>query len=391
MSPKKKCWSKSVGEWGHKVRVFEPKLGSPISISVFNKATGKEDRRSLGHRDKTLAIRQAYELVAERLAEGKAIDRREITLGMLKSMYIRSPSHEAKKLATQCQDARNLERLVGFLGPSRPVAGLSESDVQRYVAARRKGDEILLGTKPGKGVRDRTIQADLVTLRTALNWGKNHRTRTGARFLPENPLQGVPFPREKNPRRPIMPHSTFKALLEVSKEVNPLLGVALVVADGTAARISAICKLGWSDVDLEKGTIRWKAEADKTGQERLIPMAPDVLAALRKHHSSRTTIGDTPVFPSPKDPLQPCNRFQMDVWLRRAYELAGLTPEKGGLWHPIRRKWVTERKGHSTKDLAAAGGWADENTMTRCYQGADPETIRKVVEVRTHVYEVAEG
>jgi hypothetical protein len=25
---------------------------------------------------------------------------------------------------------------------------------------------------------------------------------------------------------------------------------------------------------------------------------------------------------------------------------------EGGLWHPYRRKWATERKGHSLKDVA---------------------------------------
>ena len=391
MSPKKKCWSKSVGERGHKVRVYEPKRGSPLSISVFNKATGKEDRSSLGHRDKVLAVGKAYELVAERLATGNAIARREITLGMLVSMYLDSPSHEAKKPATKRQDARNLERLIGFLGPTRPVVSLSESDVKRYEATRRRGEDSLVGIRPGVPVGDRTIQADFVSLRTALIWGKKHRTATGTRLLSENPLGGIPFPREKNPRRPIMTHSTFEALLKVSKGIHTLLEVALVVANGTAGRVSAICSLRWSDVDLEKGTIRWRAEADKVGKERVVPVAPQVLEVLRTHHLSRPSIGDTPVFPSLKDPLKPCRRFQLDAWLRKAYESAGLRPEKGGLWHPIRRKWVTERKGHPTKDLALAGGWGDENTMVTCYEGTDPETIRQVVETRTHVYEEAEG
>jgi len=238
MSPKKKCWSKSVGERGHNVRVYEQRSEGPLYLSVFNRNTGKEDRKSLGHRDKKLATRQAYELVAERLAEGNTIARREITLGMLKNMYLKSPSHEAKKPATKRQDARNLERLIGFLGPTRPVVSLSESDVKRYEATRRRGEDSLIGIRPEGPVGDRTIQADLVSLRTALIWGKKHRTETGTRLLSENPLEGVPFPREKNPRRPIMTHSTFEALLRVSKGVHTLLEVALVISEGTAARVS---------------------------------------------------------------------------------------------------------------------------------------------------------
>jgi len=66
-------------------------------------------------------------------------------------------------------------------------------------------------------------------------------------------------------------------------------------------------------------------------------------------------------------------------WLRKAYELAEITPQPGGMWHPIRRKWATERKGYPVKDVAAAGGWKDEGTMLRSYQQADAETVRQVV------------
>lgn len=51
----------------------------------------------------------------------------------------------------------------------------------------------------------------------------------------------------------------------------------------------------------------------------------------------------------------------------------------GGLWHPLRRKWVTERKRYPAKDVAAAGGWRHEPTMLTSYQQADTETVRRVV------------
>ena len=74
----------------------------------------------------------------------------------------------------------------------------------------------------------------------------------------------------------------------------------------------------------------------------------------------------------------------LGTWLRKAYELAEITPQPGGMWHTLRRKWATERKGYPVKDVAAAGGWKDEGTMLKSYQQADPETIRKVVLHPTH-------
>ena len=47
--------------------------------------------------------------------------------------------------------------------------------------------------------------------------------------------------------------------------------------------------------------------------------------------------------------------------------------------HPLRRKWVTERRGYPVKDVAVAGGWRDEQTMLRSYQHADADTVRQVV------------
>ena len=88
MSPKGKLWSKSVGEWGNKVRVFEPRAGAPLSMGECNPRTGKEDRKSLGHRDKDLAVRQAYERVAERLANRRTVQSERITLRVLEKMYL---------------------------------------------------------------------------------------------------------------------------------------------------------------------------------------------------------------------------------------------------------------------------------------------------------------
>ena len=111
------------------------------------------------------------------------------------------------------------------------------------------------------------------------------RTQTGERLLKENPLTGVKLPREKNPKRPVMQHEEYLKLLEVAERVNPLLELALVVAEGTGRRVSAWRNLLWEDVDFQNGTIRWRAEHDKKGYEQVVPMSEavrDALLAQRK-------------------------------------------------------------------------------------------------------------
>ncbi len=378
----RRCWSKSIGERGSRVRLYEKYPGGPIMRSVF--VNGKEVRKSLGHRDKEKAIRQGYEMLSALLANEKALDERSLTLGMLADLYLQSPAHLSKKERTQRADERTLRRVVGFLGPARNVESLSESDVKRYTMARRQGDGSLPRVQPGRQVRDRTIEADLVILLAALNWAVRERTTEGRRLLKENPLFGARLPREKNPRRPVMMHDEYLKLVDVAERVHPLLDLALIVAEGTGRRISAWRNLRWDDVDFDAGTVRWRAEHDKKGFEQVVPISEPVRDALAAARRAQQAIGNTPVFPAAKNPAEPCSRHLFDDWLRKAFRLANVTPRPGGMWHSIRRKWATERKGYPVKDVAAAGGWKTEETLVTSYQQADAETIRNVVLHPTH-------
>lgn len=54
------------------MRLYEDRPNGPLSRSVYVK--GKEVRKSLGHRDKEFAIRQAYERLHSLLANEQALD-----------------------------------------------------------------------------------------------------------------------------------------------------------------------------------------------------------------------------------------------------------------------------------------------------------------------------
>jgi len=82
--------------------------------------------------------------------------------------------------------------------------------------------------------------------------------------------------------------------------------------------------------------------------------------------------------------MKPCSRHLLDDWLRRAYKVAKVVPQRRGMWHSIRRKWATERKGYPVKDVAAAGGWKTEEVLVTSYQQVDAETIKNVVLHPTH-------
>jgi hypothetical protein len=67
------------------------------------------------------------------------------------------------------------------------------------------------------------------------------------------------------------------------------------------------------------------------------------------------------------------------VWLTEAERVAGLPKQAGSLWHAFRRGWATARKHMPLKDTTAAGGWASTETLLRCYQQPDKQTMLAVV------------
>src|SRR5713226_2645000 len=158
----RKCWTKSLGERGRRIRLYEKYPGGPIMRSVF--VNGKEARKSLGHRDKEKAIRQGYELVNALLANENALDEQSLTLGLLADLYLESPAHLSKKARTQHDEGRTLRRVVEWFSKTRRVETLSESDVKRYTMARRQGTVVPPSAKRGRPVGDRTIGADLEML-----------------------------------------------------------------------------------------------------------------------------------------------------------------------------------------------------------------------------------
>jgi len=217
----RKCWTKSLGERGHRIRLYEKYPGGPIMRSVY--VDGKEVRKSLAHRDKEKATRQGYELLNALLTNENALDEQSLTLGLLSDLYLESPAHLSKKARTQQDEGRMLRQVVKFFGMARRVETLSESDVKRYTMARRQGDVALPGAEHGRPVRDRTIEAELEMLLRAVR----ERKTNGERLLKENPLVGVRLPSEKNPNRPVMAHDVYCRLLEVAERVHPLLKTGL--------------------------------------------------------------------------------------------------------------------------------------------------------------------
>ena len=351
-----------------------------LYASAWLPGTG-ESRRSLGHRDRARALREAHQLlqVRDNAVEPEGCDA-PLTLGALFTRYGTDGKYLADgSLKTEAylqHIAVSGRNLIGHFGCEAVIAALTPDRIAEYVRLRRDG------SITGNRVRTNAIERELTILKGALNWARGQYIN-GRPLLLRHPLEAYRIPSERDPKRPVVGEPAVAKLLAVSDKVHPDLYILILLARTTGRRLSALLGLRWDDVDFEGGTIRWRAERDKLRKTWIIPVAQKTLKALRRFRKKHPGVGTTLLFPHPKAKRHPGKPVTPDLaayWLKRAFKLSGATKPDGSLWHAFRRLWATERKNLSVKDVAAAGGWKDVSTLIECYQQPDEDTLRDVVE-----------
>ena len=300
-----------------------------------------------------------------------------LTLGRLLDMYWEAVT-PTKAETSQRSDRAATRMFLRFFGRDRRPETLSQRDWDRFIRARRAGR---VGPS-GRPVSDRTIEHDLKFLIAVLNWAAKSRDEHGGLRLDSNPLRGLRTPTEKNPTRVVLSEEEYRALLGVSGQVDWRFRVALVLAHETGHRIGAIRQLRWSDIDLEGGVVRWRAEHEKTGYEHRTPVTTEALAVLEEAREWSSGHEDTPLLPAPRDASKCAGRSLVRAWWHKAQKLAGLEPKRGRGWHSLRRKFATDLMDVPLKVLCELGGWKTAKTVLQCYQRADEGQLRNALEAR---------
>src|SRR5262249_32277339 len=119
----------------------------------------------------------------------------------------------------------------------------------------------------------------------------------------------------------------------------------------TGARVSNMCSMSWSDLDLEAATWRIPAACSKSGKTTVLPLVPDAVAILRKRLAERA--GEPWVFPSSRSATG--HVVQPKVPWAGILKQAGIT---GLTRHDLRRSLATIMAGRGAGDriIAAALG-----------------------------------
>lgn len=398
----RKPWTKTIEEAGVTVYLFERAAGSAIYRLVREPGT-LPDRKSLGHRDRTLAEQQARTL-ARRIAELRfAGVSGVVTFGQLAALYER----ERLPLLTAARQ-RNVRGMLRLLerhfGREYELDNLSQHEVDGYVRARQSGKlKSPRHRTPHPGVGAGTVRNELHLLEAMARWGQSFKI-AGRRLLTVDPMAGIVIPSEKNAKRPIANQARYEALCAVAGRVEPSgrFRCVLALARHTGRRINAIVSLRASDVLLSRemmrsalaayamdlafadawphGAIRWGSDTDKLGFEAITPISKETRTALDVYLREHPKLGDAPLFASAEYPSRSIGKEIAGYWLRKAEKLAKLERMERGGYHAFRRAWASERRHLPAQDVAAAAGWRSLSVMRSAYMHPDAQTVLSVVE-----------
>lgn len=369
----------------NRVRLYpHPRTGT-LYLEYRNEG-GAKKRVALGHADFPRGKVQANDLAAALLRHEVAGREHPLTLASLFDNYEREVT-PTKRDATQKHDRRARRLFEQVWGSAAAVKELDRRDWDRFIAQRRSGALRPEGRRaPAKevregGVRDRQIEHDLRFLMAVCNWAETVRVN-GKPMLDRNPFRGFAIPSEANPRRPITTDEEFGRLMEAARSLGPAVELFLLLVHETGHRCTAVGRLRWSDVDLEKGWATWRAEHDKRGFQHAVPLSPKAAEALRAVWRGAARIGDGWVFPSPTEPGKPVRRDLLRDWWQKLEKAARLDRIPGRGWHSLRRKFATDLKHEPLADLCSLGGWRDHNTVLKCYSRPDEGTMRGALDRR---------
>jgi hypothetical protein len=382
---KPKVWKERVGRHGSSVTVYESKPGGVLWVRWYE--NGRRRKRSLGHTDPDLAVKQAAEIVARDDRDGHPD--RPVTMRELYTLYKQEVT-PGQRADVQTLQLRHGRCCLNYFGPEFDVRGL---DVRDWNALSRdrasgavdaRGQRVLADKR--RPVGEGAVAGTLVWLRAACRLATTVRVAPGRFLLEVDPTRGLKVPENPNPAQELYSDEEYEALLAVACQVHPALPPLLVLSHDGGRRLDANRSVRWSDWLPEPvegapyGRLRWRKDSDKLGREWVTPVTHGVRASLEAHRQRFPGVGETWVFPHLQDQTKPLSKDTARRWLLEAEDLANVEhrPRRG--WHGLRRSWATKRKGQSLQDVMYLGGWVDSKALTKLYQKPDLDSLLGVLE-----------
>lgn len=372
-----KFWSYAAGERGrNRCRAFEDARSGTLYLSWYEGGVRKS--QSLGHTDRDEAKREADAFAVELGNGSPPAGHGPVTVRTLFDMYGREVT-PSKGKRQQGHDRRCHNLFLRHLGPETKAENLNRRHWDSFVRDRTSGRLKPKHKREAARVGARTVTRDLKWLLAVLNWATTCRDGEGRFLLDRNPLKGLKLPNGGNPKRPVMDSNRYEAMLSKAVGISWRFRVALVLARETGRRLKSVRHLRWSDVDWQKGEVRFRAEHDKQGLEDTIPVSPQAMNALHLAREHNPGVGEAWVLPS-GSPEAPASRSYLRACWLEAEKAAELEHVPGLAWHSLRRWFCTrmEAKGVPDSVICRLAGWKTRR-MLDVYSQPDGEALRQAV------------
>lgn len=176
---------------------------------------------------------------------------------------------------------RDLEALVAWNAArdGAPLVSLDTAALRAFIASEHR-----------RGLSPRSLQRRLSACRSFFRWLHAY----GA--IPANPASGLRAP--KAPRKLPEVLDVDEAVRLVEVDTGAPLGLRdramLELLYSSGLRVSELCGLRWSALDLAGGSVR---VLGKGGKERIVPVGSHACAALAEWRRESAMTADAPVFP----------------------------------------------------------------------------------------------
>jgi integrase len=152
-------------------------------------------------------------------------------------------------------------------------------------------------------------------------------------------------PKTSRKERKVFSADATEAVLKVARENHPDIYPALLLGFRAGLRIGEVCALKWEDINFEAGTLtvrrtnhKGHVDSPKGGRERVIPLSPELDAALRAYQArmaeSALRTGSRWIYPLPP------GRTRRTAQEGRSGRGEGIAPKPTA---PIYDGWIRDR------------------------------------------------
>jgi integrase len=180
-----------------------------------------------------------------------------------------------------------------------------------------------------------TVNRYLSALRSCWNWGRAAGLVPADHVWPPRLLLPEPKGRTRS-----LSDAELAALLDAAKQESPTMHAAVVVSLATGVRQSELLRLQWSDVDLDRNTLR--VQLSKNGETRAVYLPSAAVAVLRELKRAPVVHAKHVFLRADGSPM---DKTALEYrWRRCVRPLAGLADFR---WHDLR---------HSCASFLAASG-----------------------------------